>query len=197
LVANVAVFYYDYDDLQVQITTTSPFTNNFIQVVENAADAEIYGGEIEITTLPTDYFRWTISLGLLHSEFENFQSIIGDFSGNVLPDAPETHFSSVLHYQRPAEVGAWFVRGEFSYTSNRYSNATEQPFVSTGGGQELINLRAGWVSDDDWEVNLWVKNVTDNQYVDRSLDLNDGFGFITNWFHEPRTYGAQLIYRFD
>ncbi|MCC7410831.1 MAG: TonB-dependent receptor [Gammaproteobacteria bacterium] len=198
LTVNVSGFYYDYSDLQVQVITTSPFSNNFIQIIENASDAEIYGSEIEFVAVPTDYLRISGALGLLHSEFVNFQSIVGDASGNKLPEAPEIDFSGIVHYERPFRFGNWFVRGEFSYTSERFYNSAENPKVSSGGGNEQVNAKVGWISQDEsWKVTLWVNNVTDTQYVARALDLADGFGFVSNWFSDPRTYGAQVAYHFD
>lgn len=198
LTVNVSGFYYDYTDLQVQVITTSPFSNNFIQIIENASDAEIYGSEIEITAVPSEYLWMSGSLGLLHSEFVDFQSIVGDATGNKLREAPDVDFSGVIHYQRPFAFGQWFVRGEFNYTSQRFDNQNEDPLVSTGGGNEIINAKVGWISDDEkWKLTLWVNNVTDNQYVARSLDLVDGFGFVSNWFSDPRTYGAQIAYSFE
>jgi len=45
--------------------------------------------------------------------------------------------------------GEWFVRGESSYTSEPFGNQNENPLVGTGGGNEIINARPGWVSRDE------------------------------------------------
>ncbi|MCC7411182.1 MAG: hypothetical protein IT495_06080 [Gammaproteobacteria bacterium] len=59
------------------------------------------------------------------------------------------HLLRHLHYQRSFMCGEWFVRGESSYTSEPFGNQNENPLVGTGGGNEIINARPGWVSRDE------------------------------------------------
>lgn len=195
---NAAAFFYDYSDLQVQTIATSPFSNNFIQIVENASDAEIYGAEIELAARATEHLRLSAALGLLHTEFVDFQSILADQSGNPLPEAPEVDFVGSFHYERPFQLGSWFLRGEVNYTSERYYNSGKNPLVSSQGGYTIVNARLGWISQDGrWSASLWANNLTDEVYLARALDLVGGFGFVSNWFSDPRTYGVQVAVRFD
>ena len=63
---NASAFYYDYEDLQVfQVV-------NQTIVVRNAAEAEIYGAELEIVARPVDSLQIDASLGLLSTEYEEF-----------------------------------------------------------------------------------------------------------------------------
>jgi len=45
----------------------------------------------------------------------------------------------------------------------------------------------------DFELQLWAKNLTDERYVDRSVDLGTLVNAVPG---DPRTYGASLTYRF-
>lgn len=197
---NIAAFYYDYKDLQIQTITTSPFSNNFIQVIENASNATIYGAEVELSAMVMEHLRVNAAVGLLDTKYKDFASLVGDATGNKLQQAPDVDISSSIHYQRPLSdsVGSIFLRGEFSFQTRQYHNSAQRKEISTGGSNETINVKVGWISPSDHvRVTLWVNNLTDNSYVDRSLDLVGGFGFISQWYSDPRTYGLQLSYQFN
>lgn len=195
---NIDAFYYDYKDVQVQTITTSPFSNNFIQITENASNAKIYGAEAELTGQATDYLRISASLGLLHSEYVHFKSIIANESGHPLPMAPQVTFVGSVHYERPAAVGKWFVHGEWNHTSQQFYNSSRDSAVSSGGAHDLLSARIGWNSPGDrWRVALWGENLGNEVYTARALDLVGAFGFVSRWFNDPRTYGLELTYRFQ
>ena len=62
----------------------------------------------------------------------------------------------------------------------------------------LHNARATLISPDDrFAVSLWVQNMFDEEYDVFAINLQPGLGF--NYFLEgrPRTYGAELIARFN
>ncbi|MEQ8514066.1 MAG: TonB-dependent receptor, partial [Chromatocurvus sp.] len=56
--------------------------------------------------------------------------------------------------------------------------------------QELMDARVAWVSSDlQWEVALWGKNLTDEEYVSHSYVI--GPGVIGVW-GAPRTFGVTV-----
>ncbi len=89
---NVAGFYYDYADLQVgKVSTNST-------VLENAANATIYGAEIEMQAKPTANLQLDANVAWLHARFDDFVSrdlargygdgsTFVDANGNVIPGA--------------------------------------------------------------------------------------------------------------
>ncbi|MFQ5609629.1 MAG: TonB-dependent receptor domain-containing protein, partial [Woeseiaceae bacterium] len=91
VILNGSVFYYDYTDLQV-----SKLENN-AGVITNAADATIFGGEIELLAQPVDNWRVNAGLSLLNAEFDEFltedpsnpQLGTIDLNGNNLPRSPD------------------------------------------------------------------------------------------------------------
>jgi len=64
---NGAVFHYDFKDLQVQ--TPGGITGARL---ENAADAKLYGAELDILVAVTDRFDVALGANYLHSEYENY-----------------------------------------------------------------------------------------------------------------------------
>src|SRR3546814_5738026 len=59
---------YDYKDLQV--TARDPLGPGY--VLQNAANATLYGGELETTLAPTDHFRVNAAVAYAHAEYDDF-----------------------------------------------------------------------------------------------------------------------------
>lgn len=65
--ANLATYFYNYDNLQV---TARAADNSF--VLQNAASAEIYGGELELFVDPVTGLNLRAALAYAHSEYVDF-----------------------------------------------------------------------------------------------------------------------------
>ena len=198
---NLSGFYYDYSDLQVYTYAagSSPATP-VVFALENAADAEIYGLEAEFTALPMEGLNIEAGLGLLETKYKNFISLIGgDLSGNRLPGAPSVNVNVAADYTFPvADNLSMMIRGEYSYTSKRYFNSFQDEAISSRGGHGLLNGRISLSSDDDkWELALWGRNLANKDYIVDSTDLRGTFGFIPQYLGERRSYGLELIVRFN
>jgi iron complex outermembrane receptor protein len=69
----------------------------------------------------------------------------------------------------------------------------------------LLDLTAGWsgILGTNFDLAAYVKNVTDKEYSLGGIQLYQSaradirpFGIVTRAYGEPRTYGAELRYRF-
>lgn len=61
---NVAAFYYDYENFQFQANAAAPFSGGSANIPE----AEIYGAELELTSLLTDNLRLDLNIAYLNTE---------------------------------------------------------------------------------------------------------------------------------
>jgi len=70
---------------------------------------------------------------------------------------------------------------------------------------ELFNAKIGW-RNDNWDVNLWGKNLTDDYYatahtsnlvasVFAAIDGGASANNYRRWINEPRSWGLSLQYR--
>lgn len=198
---NISGFYYDYSDLQVYTYAagSSPATP-VVFALENAADAEIYGMEVELDALPTDRLRVQIGLGLIHSEYKDFVSLVGgDLSGNKLPGAPELSGNLAVEYSLPTfDRFNTTARVEYSYTGKRYFNPFEDEAISSRGSHELINARISLSpQEDSWELAVWGKNLTDENYIVDATDLKGTFGMVPLYLGDLRSYGIELSLKFN
>ncbi len=198
---NLATFYYDYSELQV-LTFVSGSTpaNPLVFALENAADAEIYGVELEVKAFPMDGLELSMGVGYLDTQYKDFNSTVGgDLSGNALPGAPELNINLALAYDIQLSSGMTLrLQGDYSYTDERYFNSFEQEAISSRGDHELLGARVSLLSEDGtWDVALWGRNLADEDYVVDSTDLSGVFGFIPLFYGDRRSYGLNFTYRYE
>ncbi len=98
--ANLALFYYDYQNLQVYQTVVHGLVTE--QLFTNASAARMYGGELELEATPVRGLDLTVNTALLSAKYRNFQSEGADYSGNTLPSAPKVSIQASAHYEHRA-----------------------------------------------------------------------------------------------
>ncbi len=187
---NGSLFYYDYTDLQV-----STFQNG-LTVTTNAADADVWGAEFELTASVTPQFVVNASLGYLNTEFKEFVSANGrcpadatpaelagpcrgagpgetrvaDLSGNELQNAPEwkanVNGTYTIGLRDGAEV---MIFGQVSYQSELFHTQFNDPLI----GQDattLVDGRVAWLSSGgEWEIAAYAKNLFDEEYYQNTV----------------------------
>ena len=206
-IANAAVFYYDYTDLQV-----STFSEGTV-VVTNAAEATVLGVEVDVSAVLSDQFTWTTSGMLLSAEYDDFVSRFGflntdagrvpnvvNVEGNNLVNAPEASITSSLNYSAAIGPGTFSATAQIAYRSQVFHNQ----FNETEVGQDsvmLANIRAGITFLNGVEVSFVVRNLLDKEYYQNSVrftSLNDrskdlaGIGAALGYPGEGRSMALQL-----
>jgi iron complex outermembrane receptor protein len=188
---NAAAFYYDYKDLQLfTLISTSTIP---LSLLDNAGNASIYGGEVEVVAKPIDHLDVTLNLGLLNTEVKDFISAGSDFSGNRLASSPKVTFSGQASYEIPlADSGlAIALQPSFSYRSQQFFSITNSPLLSQDA-YWLFGARAALKAENGrWEAAVFVRNLTQKKYKSYSVDLSD-FGFNQYYRGEPRMFGIEL-----
>ncbi|WP_374595366.1 TonB-dependent receptor [Sphingosinicella sp.] len=201
---NVSAFYYDYTDLQVLSVNRQAGSTVPTLGLDNAADAEIKGIELEATALPTDWLDLGLNLGILDAKYKNYLSGAidpetgepRDFSGNRLPGAPKFTLSTFAQVTIPVGEFETRWRAEYNYTGKKYYNNAQSDLISSGEGYGLLNLRATLADPaKGWELAAWAKNVTGKAYIVDATDTS-GFGFVPRYYGERATYGVELSLRF-
>ena len=193
--ANASAFYYDYQDLQVFGLAPSGVPT---QTLFNADKASIKGMEFDVTSLPVTGLELSLAGTYLDAEYENFVTPIGeDFSGNKMVATPDWSLVARARYE---SAPVWkelhiVASADISYTDDQYFDTQNTPRL----GQEaytLANARIALQPDDDrWEAALFVKNLTDEEYIVDAFDVAD-FGYDELVYGNPQTYGISLSYKF-
>jgi len=197
--ANIAAFYYDYKNLQVNAVNENHF------VTTNAAKAKIYGVEGEFTAIPVQDLRLSLTLSWLHSKFVQYETIdqgrpelgILNLAGKQLDYAPKYKVNAELGYTFHAHVGDITPRASATWTDRVYFTPFDVSYVAQPAyavGNLFLDYLAG---DSGWSANLYVQNLTNKYYLVQAT-FDSGFeGYpIVGVAGPPRTAGLSITKRF-
>ncbi|PKP72376.1 MAG: hypothetical protein CVT83_00290 [Alphaproteobacteria bacterium HGW-Alphaproteobacteria-5] len=191
---NAAAFYYDYKDLQLYTLINNG--NIPISLLDNAANAAIYGAEFEMVARPVDRLDITMNLGLLNTEIKNFVTLNADYSGNRLPLSPKVSFNGVASYEIPLSGDiALAIQPSFSYRSSHFFSTDNNPLLKQPGYWLLGGRVAVKDEDGRWEAAFFARNLTRKKYINFAVDLAD-FGFVEQFQGQPRMFGAELRFKY-
>ena len=211
--ANIAVFSYDYENLQFQATDPDPYRGG----VANIPNSEMDGVEIEFTALLGDSITFDMNLGFIDtevtSEYEVLDNVLAyqyfleeeqerydlreDVKGNMLAKTPEFTADATLTYEgelasgNPINVILQFIRrGEFM---QRVSN---NPFVDTVPEYQIFNLTVGIDFPNNMDLDFLLLNATDENGINSSM--TDVFGVAATGIEliPPRQVMTRLSYNF-
>ncbi|MFT7286712.1 MAG: iron complex outermembrane receptor protein [Halieaceae bacterium] len=210
-VTNVAVFYSDYQDMQIPgsvgvDTDGNGVNDDFVGTVTNAGQSEISGLEIEGNLLFTENFSAQFAASFLDASFKEY--LIGDVdvSGDrQVQNTPEEMLFLGLSYNTDLAGGTLLLNANYSYKGDVQQFEVAAPDID----QEafgLLNASIVWTSGDDaWLVGLHGKNLTDEEY--RTAGYCFGFsgcpsalGLENNttvFFGPPLTANVTVEYRFQ
>lgn len=187
---DVVAFYYDYTDFQVTVGTDSGAT-----LIENAGKVEAWGAEASLTTALGEYLTAYITMGYFDSKATELQDVCGledvtGCEGSHLFWAPEFSGSLVLHGAYPINSGAITGAFELNWESERGGGWEALPETMIDSYQE-ISLRVGWESDNNWFVQAYVENLTDQFTWDGMYNLGDKEPHVFFGPRRPRTFGIR------
>jgi len=194
MTANLAVFYNEYEDLQLTINATP---QNFVR---NAGAAEISGAELEIVTRLTAGLDFNVSAGYLDTKYTELAGQLATLNPPLTLDkelvkAPEWTVSSGLQYSLLLGAGEITLRADWSYKSRVFHDVFNDPRLAQPAF-DLVNAFASFATDDQhWEFALFGTNLTDERYR-VSGNSSAGFGLAESTFAPPREWGATVKYRF-
>ena len=208
---NGALFYYDYQDLQV-----STFING-LTLTTNAAEATVWGGELELQWVPAAAPNVRVSGGLsiLDAEYDRFVDRQGnnpdgtprvlDLTGNTLPNAPDFKLNIGVEYDIEMAGGRYVtLSGQLSHQDDVFFTQFNEPVVGQDG-VTLIDGRVAYQLSENFELALFGRNLADEDYfqnVVRFTSTSDpgrdplGIGNALGYPAPGRTYGLQAFFRF-
>jgi iron complex outermembrane receptor protein len=202
---NVALFTMKYDDIQKILNEScdpdgaGPAPPTSCQQVRNAAKATISGAEVEVNVAATERLTLDFSAGYTDAKYDEFPGI--DVNGDNVPDpdlAKRLKFEKVPEFTGYAganyaiPVGAEdtvTLRGSYAYTSKFYTDQFNRPWLAQQG-YGLLDASVTFARGERWQVSLFGKNLTDEEYIDFAADV----GTLGSWVFggEPRRYGVEF-----
>ena len=193
---NFSTFFYDYSDLQV-FTLTVSGAGTIQTILENAADAKIWGGELDMFARPLPGLEVRLAGAWLSSEYKDFESAAfgGDHSGNELIGAPNYSGSGSIAYEINVGDGVARAQVSTSYSDKVHFYADNLPRHAQGSVWLLNGNFSYRLPDDRTEISLWIRNWNDKVYVTNIFDIA-GFGLDQLGSSRPRMYGVTVRYDF-
>lgn len=191
LLLNASYFFNNYDDLQ--LTAIAP-DGAFVLI--NAADTEIHGLELEVSTSPRPGLRIYGNLGTINARYTGFAEVNRPlFEGRDLKQAPELSYAIGFDWQIPVAGGDVTVSSQWQWVDSHFQNVENSPIIKTDS-YGLLNLRIDYrPSSDRWSVGLFAQNLLDEEYFTGGFDIA-GLGIASAYMNAPRQYGVNWMYRF-
>ena len=202
---NLAAFYSEYDDLQVQQFLAG--TGGASSITVNAGSATYQGFEAEFTAVPIEGLTLTGAFGYVDRDYLSF--VVRNPVTNELIDvadeakfryAPDVTLNLGAEYVfEPTRYGTPSVRLGYLYrgdvvwdTLERFAPRTPiiaDDAVGTFNGR--VSLADIEVGGADARVSLWGQNLTDEDYLLSGIDFG-ALGFAGVAWAEGRTYGIDV-----
>ena len=162
-----AIFYMERREVQIQTSDIVPVPGNpageFVQFKSNSAEGFNRGVELELDFVANEYLTLFANVGWLDTEYDDFINA----NGIVIDGREQAHAPG---YQ-------FFVGGEFDF-GNGWSARLEvegkddfyfsDSHDTQSDAYELINASVGY-RGDSWQVRLWGRNLTDEDYFVRGF----------------------------
>lgn len=210
-ITNVALFYSDYQDMQIPGSVAidsdgDGINDSFVGTVTNAGQSEISGLEVEGNLLLSEHFSMQFSASLLDASFKEY--LVGgvDVSNDRdIQNTPEEMAFIGFSYNTDLAGGTLLINTNYAYKGDvqQFEIASEDIDQDAYG---LLNASIVWTSrDEQWLVGLYGKNLTDEEYrtagycfgtsgCPSSLGLENN---TTVFFGPPTTGFVTVEYRFQ
>lgn len=202
---NAAVFYNEYDDLQVSSFAATADGSALLPVFSNAGEAVIQGLELEVTALLTARLTLNANVGYLDAEYREFfaeadtatNQVIDVSNERDMVNAPEWDAFVGLNYELPlGDWGQLRLLVDMSYRSKTYLEVNSSENLAQGG-YTLYNAAIMFESaDGHWQAMLGGKNLSDKEYRTHAFDLSAFPGVELGYYNAPRTYSFSATYLF-
>lgn len=211
LITNIAVFDMTIDDFQASTFNGANFD------LANAGEKSITGFEIDALLTPTDNFVITVAATYLDDKFDSFEGascLTAEFLPTPVPQelitcdptnpaftssrslsgkddllTPEWAASSTATWTFSMGALDGFVRAELQYVGD-YNPGGDQAPQKSVDAFTVINASVGLGNPDKgWDLTLWGKNITDEEYAQGMFDAVAQPGSLSGYPNDPPLYG--------
>lgn len=185
---NAAAFYTDYTNLQIVVQRgISPF-------LENAAEAEIRGIELDMNWAPVQNLTLNAGLGILDAKYTKVDPDAAITTENELVNAPATTLVVSGDFVTPLASGSKITwHADYNYKSTIYNNSENtESLIQPSVGMLNAAVTFGHKSNK-WSLRLGVQNAT-NELIKTSGFFQPGIGYTLATYNRPRFANATLIF---
>lgn len=203
---NASLFYTTFEDFQV----TQSLAELGTAAITNAGEVSSMGIETDFMASITENFSLSGSVAFIETEYDQYADApcnratpqpgcsaegLIDLSGETKDHSPEWTVNLGAEYRNYlTDSMEWFVRGDYTFRDEMNLDPTLDP-ANNEDARSFIAARAGiGAADGQWQVAVWGKNLSDEEYVTRS-QFNSA-GHLERYQGLSRTYGLTVDWNF-
>lgn len=207
--ANVAVYYTDWSNLQINTSPTDlPPGVLAPAIVANTGGAKIWGIELDGAWAATENFTLDYAVSFSNAEYESGAisgrigslgacdgvacPIDGAIGGNDIQRQPPFQANVGATFSGTLAAGwDWFLRGDVIHQTKQYIDEMNLAWLPD---RTLVHARFQ-VGNGPWTAALWARNLMDEEYATSAFFIATGFG--TSYvpiFADKQTLGLTISY---
>jgi iron complex outermembrane receptor protein len=217
---NAEAFFWDYKDHQENYLAPTFAAINSFSFITQAADAEIYGLDLELDALVSDYDIVSVKAQYLHAEYTDAAFRVArpnaqkpdtvcvptqsaanptlytvDCTGQQMPRSPD--FSATVDYHHTFKLpnGGSFVPGLNAQYSSSYWSAVDYNPLQRQESYTVWGADLTYDSGKNWSLTAYGANLGDEDIYTNSF-MYPATNVAMNSLRAPRTYGARLNVKF-
>lgn len=200
VILNGAIFYNEFEDLQVTSFGRDPVSSAFVSLFTNAAEATTAGFELETSAQLTNALNLTGALGYIDAEYNEFNTFVfgvqTDVSDRSLVNTPEwTASAGATWSDSVTEDLNLTLHGDVAYRAKSYTEITSSEVLAQEGyvmANALVSLAR---KDEAWTLSAGVKNLTNENVIKQGFNLSEFPGYQLGFYGAPRTFEVRLSLR--
>lgn len=166
-----------------------------ISTLDNIGDATIRGMEAQFSARPTDNLSMSLGVAILDTKIKSPPGFLfngNPVDGNRLVLAPDFSASGAIRYEYPLSNGhKIYVAADANWQEKVFFGPDNLP-TEKQKAYGLVNAHVGWKNADaDLQLDLFVKNLTNEEYFLHSTDSGGAQHALLPW-GRSRTWGVTL-----
>ncbi|MBW2370718.1 MAG: TonB-dependent receptor [Deltaproteobacteria bacterium] len=202
---NLALFYYDYIDMQLSSFGLDA-SGIYSVTIRNATDSDVYGGELDVMARPVPNLTLGVSLASTFGEYGSFEGDdtkgnIVNLAGKTLVFAPEWSVSAYGQYVVTVkDYGFVSFNANYSWQDEYFPEMSNTYIIDARG---ILDARLVFeTTDGKWSLDVYGKNLTDERYRTEQASFIGLGGIATAdnpigvLVSDGLNFGVRLRYRF-
>ncbi|HWU54223.1 MAG TPA: TonB-dependent receptor [Rhizomicrobium sp.] len=201
---NIDAFDTTVRDFQANVVDTGP--GALRGYLANIDKVRVQGVEMESNFVADEHLSGHVSVTYSAGKYASYQNgpcpleliasstTVCDLSGRPLSGLPVWALSAGGEYAYPVSIlersGQAYLHGEYSYRSKMYGDPSDSRYTLMPG-YSLLNTSLG-VRDDQWDFSFWVRNLTNEHYLQNVTVQAGDSGLVVGTPGDPRTAGVTL-----
>ena len=207
---NANLYWTDVTDYQATRLEFSSVQGNFLQVLSNIGKVRSRGVEAEVSAVPLPGLTLSLAASFNDANYTEYHNApcaaeataagvtVCDLSGRQVVGAPKWIANPTVNFTHSIGELDAYAQADYAWRSSFYGAPDDSQFAQIDA-YGILNLQVGVggkLSEREWQLSLWSRNLLDKHYVIGGLSGASQFLTYALFPGEPRAYGATLRLNF-